>query len=66
MNVNFIPYLMCFTPDVAEITAFDMLCWEFIHDTALRLSNNIGRQLNFVGINIQKCGLEVVKMSTIE
>lgn len=54
------------TPDVTEVVALDVLCCSFIHNAALRLLNNTGRWQSFVGINVQKLRLELVKMSTIE
>lgn len=29
MNVYFTPHLMCFAPDVREITEYDELCYHF-------------------------------------
>lgn len=66
MNVDSILHLMGFTPDVTNTVVFDMLCCSFIHDAALRLWNNNGSGLSWVGMHVQKVRLELVRMSTIE
>lgn len=46
MNMDFILYLMGFMPDVTNTVVFDKLCYGFIHNAALRLLNNNGRELS--------------------